>query len=141
MDFLYEHIRGKWHYSLNIDNFTQEKILVIYRLSIAVVSAMSPKPNYRPNQDYTKQFDWTCDLSRDVYNCYIKARENKSIGHMKRLNSYWGELHPGFSFLGDKNFRDVSSRIAANRVVIDTEFRNTLSIATETDIVNNEVVA
>ena len=48
-------------------------------------------------------------------------------------------MHPGFAFLSDKNLRDVASRIAANKVFIDTEFHNTISIATETDIVNNEV--
>ena len=58
---------------------------------------------------------------------------------MKRLKSYWDELHPGFAFLSGKNLRDVASRIAANKVFIDTEFHNTISIATETDIVNNEV--
>ena len=101
---------------------------------------MPPKPSYRRNRDYTRKFDWTYDLKRDVYNCYIKARENKSIGYMKRLKSYWDELHPGFAFLSDKNLRDVASRIAVNKVVIDTEFDNTSSIATETDIINNEVV-
>ena len=35
--------------------------------------------------------------------------------------------------------RDVASR-NANKVVIDTEFHNTISIATENDIFNNEVV-
>ena len=101
---------------------------------------MPPKPSYRRNRDYTRQFDWTYDLKRDVYNCYIKARENKSIGYMKRLKSYWDELHPGFAFLSDKNLRDVASRIAVNKVVIDTEFDNTIPIATGTDIINNEFV-
>ena len=41
---------------------------------------------------------------------------------------------PGFAFLSDKNSRDVISRIAVNKVVIDTEFDNTTSTATETDI-------
>ena len=111
-------------------NFIVEKILVINRLTIVVVS----------NGDYSRQFDWTYDLKRDVFNCYIKARENKSIGYMKRLNSYWDKVHPGFASLSDKNFRDVASRIETNRVSIDTEFHNSISIATETDIVNNEVI-
>ena len=55
---------------------------------------------------------------------------------MKRLKSYQDELHPGFVFLSDKNLRDVPSRIAANKVVMDTEFHNRISIATENDIVN-----
>ena len=36
--------------------------------------------------------------------------------------------------------RDVASGIAANKVVMDTEFHNTISIAIENDIVNNKVV-
>ena len=97
---------------------------------------MPLKPSCRQNRDYSRQFDWTYDLKRDVYNCYIKAIENKSIDYMKRLKSYQDELHPGFVFLSDKNLRDVASRIAANKVVMDTEFHNTISIATENDIVN-----
>ena len=49
-------------------------------------------------------------------------------------------MHPGFAFVNDKNLRDVASRIAVNKVVIDMEFDNTTSIATETDIINNEIV-
>ena len=49
-------------------------------------------------------------------------------------------MHPGFAFLSDKNLRDVVSYIAVNKVVMDTEFDNTISITTETDVVNNEVV-
>ena len=75
-----------------------------------------------------------------MHSCYIKARENKSVGYMKRLKPHWNELHPGFEFLSDKNLRDVASRIALSKVVIDTGFDNTKSNATETDIVNNEVV-
>ena len=52
----------------------------------------------------------------------------------------WDELHPGFAFLRNKNLRDVASPIAVSKVVIDMEFDNTISIATETDIVNDEVV-
>ena len=100
---------------------------------------MPPKPSYRRNRDYSSLFDWTYDLKRDVYNCYIKARENKSIGYLKIFKSYWDELHPGSAFLSDKNLRDVASRIAASKVVMDTEFHNTISIATE-NIVNNKVV-
>ena len=48
-------------------------------------------------------------------------------------------MYPGFPFLSNKNLRDVASRIA-KKVVIDTEFHNTISIATENDIFNNEVV-
>ena len=46
---------------------------------------------------------YTYSLKRDVYNCCIKARENKSNGYMKRLKSYWDELYTEFTFLSDKN--------------------------------------
>ena len=59
---------------------------------------------------------------------------------MKRLKSCWDEFYPGFVFLSEKNLRDVASRIAANKDVMDTKFHNTISIAIENDIVNNEVV-
>ena len=80
---------------------------------------------------YTRQFDWIYDLKRDVYNCYIKARENKSVGYMKILKSYCDELCPGFAFLSNKNLRDVASCIAANKFVIDKEFDYTISITTQ----------
>ena len=137
IDFLLKYC--KWHYSLDIDNFTKEKIILTYRLSIIIVLAMPQKPIYRQNQDYTQQFDWTYDLKRDVNNCSIKARENKSIGHAKRLKSYWDESHPKFAFLSHKNLRDVASHIVVKKVVVDTEFDNTTFIITEADIVNNEI--
>ena len=59
---------------------------------------------------------------------------------MKIVKSYWDELHPWFAFLSKKNLRNIASRIAANKVVMNTEFHNTISIAAENNIVNNEVV-
>ena len=75
------------------------------------LSSMPPKPSYRRNRDYTKQFDWTYDLKRDVYNCYLRAEEISKIGYMKRLKNYWDKLHSEFNFLSDKNLRDQASRI------------------------------
>ena len=72
---------------------------------------MPAKPSYRRNRDYTKQFDWTYHLKRDVYNCYLRAKEISKIGYMKRLKNYWDKLHPEFNFLSDKNLRDQASRM------------------------------
>ena len=41
-------------------------MLVTYRLSIAVLSAMPPKPSHRQNQNHTQQINWTYDFKRDV---------------------------------------------------------------------------
>ena len=57
---------------------------------------------------------------------------------MRILKSYWDELHPQFTFSSHKNLRDVASRIAVNKVVLDREFDNTTSITKETDIASNE---
>ena len=49
-------------------------------------------------------------------------------------------MHPGFAFLSHKSLRHVASRIAVNKVVIDTKFDNAISIAIETDKINNKIV-
>ena len=72
---------------------------------------MHPNPNYRRNRDYTKQFDWTHDLKKNGYNCYLRKKENSQVGFMNRLKNYWDKLHPECNFLSDKNVRDQASRI------------------------------
>ena len=99
---------------------------------------MPPKPSYRRNRDYSKQFDWTYDLKKDVYNCYLKAKENPKIGYMKRLKSYWDEMHPEFNFLSDKNLRDQASRVEKNKVVMETEFKTVTTNNLENDILTED---
>ena len=53
----------------------------------------------------------------------IKARNDKSIGYMKRLKTLWDKMHPEYNFLSDENLRDQASRIHKNNVVMDTEYR------------------
>ena len=72
---------------------------------------MHPNPNYRRNRDYTKQFDWTYDLKKNAYNCYLRTKENSQVGYMNRLKNYWCKLHPQCNFLSDKNVRDQASCI------------------------------
>ena len=43
-----------------------------------------PQPSYRRKRDYTNDFNWTYELKADV-----KARNDKSIGYMKRLKNLW----------------------------------------------------
>ena len=100
--------------------------------------------SYRRNRDYTKQFDWTCDLNCDLYNCYTKAKENLAIGYMKRMKQNWDTIHPEFSHLTDKHLRDQASRIIKKKIVMETEFAkdsNTLNSQSHNDdIHNNETV-
>ena len=44
--------------------------------------------SYCRNRDYSTHLKCTYELYCDVYNCYIRAREDPSIGYMKRLKKY-----------------------------------------------------
>ena len=99
---------------------------------------MPPKPSYKRNRDYSNYFNWSYELRTDVYNCYLRARENPAPGYMKRLKSYWDEIYPEFSFLSEKNLRDQASRIDKNKVVMETEYENiNTPKITENDLLNN----
>ena len=41
--------------------------------------------SYRRDRDYLKQFKWTFELNKDLYNSYSKAKENPKKGYMKRM--------------------------------------------------------
>ena len=51
-------------------------------------------PSYRRNRDYANHFEWTYELNRDIYQCYLKARQIPTISYVKRMKNYWDELHP-----------------------------------------------
>ena len=74
---------------------------------------MPPKPSYKRNRDYSTHFKWKFDLKRDVYHCYLRAKEDSRTRYMKRLKEY--------SFT-DKNLRDQASRIEKNKHVMETEY-------------------
>ena len=103
---------------------------------------MPPKPSYRRNRDYSTLFNWTYDLKRDVYRCYLTAKEDPIIGYMKRPKEKWDEIHPEYSFRSDKNLRDQASRIEKNKDVMDTEYvnfrsNNNSEVDEQTDYSNN----
>ena len=99
----------------------KKQILLLIFLYVSLLSTMPPKPSYRRNWDYTKKkFDCTYDLKRDVYNYYLRAKENPKIGYVKKLKNYWDKLHPEFNFLSDKNLRDQASHIEKNKIVMET---------------------
>ena len=73
---------------------------------------MAQKPfSYRRNRDYSKQFEWTYELSEDLHRCYNKTRKDPRIGCMNRLKLYWDEIHPELSNFTSKNLRDQLSRV------------------------------
>ena len=82
------------------------------------------------------------DLKRDVYRCYLTAKEDPIIGYMKRPKEKWDEIHPEYSFRSDKNLRDQASRIEKNKDVMDTEYvnfrsNNNSEVDEQTDYSNN----
>ena len=92
---------------------------------------MPPKLSYRRNRDYSKQFDRSYDLKKDVYNCYLRVKEDPKIAYMKGFKKYWDELHPEFNFLSYKNLRDQASRIEKNKVVMAAEYETVTTIIVE----------
>ena len=93
-------------------------------MEVSLLSTMPQKLSCKSNRDYSKHFNWSYKLKRDVYNCYLRARENPAVGYMKRFKSFWDEIYPELSFLSDKNLRDQASRIDKNKVVMETEYEN-----------------
>ena len=70
-----------------------------------MASNKTQSASYRRNRDYSTYFKWNYELNCDVYNCYIRAREDPSIGYMKGLKKYWDEIHPEFNFFTEKQLR------------------------------------
>ena len=48
----------------------------------------SRKPSYCLNRDYSKSFKWTCDLDKDLYECYTKSKSDPRIGYMNRMKQF-----------------------------------------------------
>ena len=76
--------------------------------------------SYRRNRDYSTHFKWTYKLNCDVYNCYMRARKDPSIGYMKRLKKYWDEIHPEFSFFTEKQLRQQSTFVENKKLVLQS---------------------
>ena len=49
---------------------------------MAASTTTTKSVSYRRNRDYKKQFNWTYELNKDLFDYYIKANENPS----KRLH-------------------------------------------------------
>ena len=38
-------------------------------------------------RDYSKQFNWSYELNKDLFECYKKAKEQPGRGYMKRMKN------------------------------------------------------
>ena len=74
--------------------------------------------SYHRNRDYSTYLKCTYELNCDVYNCYILAREDPSIGYMKRLKKYWDEINPEFNFFTEKQLRKQSTFVEKEKLVL-----------------------
>ena len=80
--------------------------------------------SYRRDRDYSKQFKWTYELNKDLYNCYTKARENPKKGYMKRMKVLWDGLHPEISYFNGKYLRQQSVYITQRGYILETQAEN-----------------
>ena len=93
--------------------------------------------SYRQNRDYSKSFAWICELNKDLYKCYVKAKENQKIGYMSRLKEYWDKIHPELNCFSSKNLRDHVSSIIKRNVIKERSFNmESRIIATNTEMNN-----
>lgn len=77
--------------------------------------------SYRRNRDYSRQFTWTEELNEDLYQCFLRAKSDPSIGYMKRMKTYWDEKHPELSHFSDRNLREQANRVHKKRVANDNQ--------------------
>ena len=80
--------------------------------------------SYRRDRDYSKQFKWTDELNKDLYNCYTKARENPKKGDMERMKMLWDNLHPELSYFNGKYLRQQSTYITQRGYILETRREN-----------------
>ena len=64
------------------------------------------------------------ELSKDLYNCYKKARENPKKGYMKRMKVLWDDLHPELSYFNGKYLRQQSTYVTQRGYILETQTEN-----------------
>ena len=80
--------------------------------------------SYRRNH-YINHFEWTYELNRDIYQCYLKTHQIPTIGYMKHMKNYWDELHPELSYFSEKQLRQQASFVKSKGLVLDTNLETT----------------
>ena len=59
----------------------------------------------RPNRDYSKHINWTYNLNKDLYECYIQS-EHERIGYMKRLKALRDNKRPELAHLSERHLEN-----------------------------------
>ena len=80
--------------------------------------------SYRKNRNYTKHFEWTYKLNRDVYRCYTQARSDPETGYIKYLKKYWGEFHYDLSYFDEKQLRQQATVVEFKSLILETNPKN-----------------
>ena len=80
--------------------------------------------SYSRDRDYSKQLKWTCELNKDLYNCYKKARKNAKNGYMKRLKVLREDLHPELSYFNGKYLSQQSTYVTERGYILETRTGN-----------------
>lgn len=77
--------------------------------------------SYRRNRDYSKQFNWSYELNKDLFECYIEAKDQPGRGYMKRMKNMWDNLHPEFSYFTEKYLRQQALYITQKSYIRETQ--------------------
>ena len=80
--------------------------------------------SYRRHRNYTKHFEWTYELNRDVCRCYTQARGDPRIGYMKRLKKYWDELHSDLNCFSEKQLRQQATFVKSKGLILENNLNN-----------------
>lgn len=67
--------------------------------------------SYRRSRNYREKFQWTFELNQNLYQFYKMAREDPSIGYMKRIKSSWDVKYPNYSHFSAKQLRQQATFI------------------------------
>ena len=70
--------------------------------------------SYRRNRDYTKSIEWTEQLKRDLYECYLQSEADKPR-FMQRLKTIWDEKHRDMNYISAKNLNERAKRMIRNK--------------------------
>ncbi|GAB1609843.1 hypothetical protein Ahia01_001270200 [Argonauta hians] len=71
----------------------------------ATLRQTSQQPSYRRDRNYGTHITWSEDLNSDLYACYLKATQTKTVGYTRRLKQYFDEMRPSLAHLTPKQLR------------------------------------
>ena len=88
---------------------------------MATAQANKKSVSYRRNRNYRTQFTWTYELNKDLYDCYMKAREDPRKDYMNRMKNSWDLSHPELSYFEAKKLRQQAKYIIERGYILETQ--------------------